>query len=120
MAFHTILRMKVPTSRLPGDRLPGGRLSGGGLSGGRLSGGRLSGGRLPVGRLPGGRLPSGRLPVGRLLGRLLVRLPGRHRGRLKTLVHANISIGDPEGGVNVGPQIGMNPIPLWGLPDLEY
>ena len=22
--------------------------------------------------------------------------------------------------VYVGPQIGMNPIPLWGLPDLEY
>ncbi len=24
------------------------------------------------------------------------------------------------GGIYVGPQIGMNPIPLWGLPDLEY
>jgi hypothetical protein len=23
-------------------------------------------------------------------------------------------------GIYVGPQIGMNPIALWGLPDLEY
>ncbi len=27
---------------------------------------------------------------------------------------------DGSGDLYVGPQIGMNPIPLWGLPDLEY
>jgi hypothetical protein len=30
-------------------------------------------------------------------------------------IHVKIS-----GSEYVGPQIGMNPIPLWGLPDLEY
>ncbi len=30
------------------------------------------------------------------------------------------NLDDELGSVCVGPQIGMNPIALWGLPDLEY